>query len=131
MRFIIILIFSEKYGGSVMQLKKLTAGVLVVLGLFLVAFSVNSSNNAASEEAYATTTVSTSNKNTKTNLKNISQAKSYLDNKYGENGWESTAYTPTKNGNSYWTFVALKDSQNGMIKAGHTLYVHVDGSVVY
>lgn len=114
-----------------MNFKKLVAGVLVVLGLFVVAFSVNSANSGVSEDAYATTTVSKPNKNAKTDLKSVAQARTYLSDKYGDAGWESTAYTPTENGNSYWTFVALKDAQNGMIKAGHTLYVHVDGSVVY
>lgn len=113
-----------------MQLKKLVSGVLVVVGLFVLAFAVNNANLSNKQEAYATTTVSHNSDQNK-DLTTTSQARSYLAKKYGDAGWEKTSYTHTKNGNDYWTFVASKDNQSGLVKAGHTLYVHVDGSVVY
>lgn len=109
------------------QLKKLATGVVVVLAMFLFAFTVNNTN-AGNKEAYATTTVAHKSTVKKTDLKNSGQARDFLTNKYGDEGWEAINYNKNKD---YWTFVASKDSQNGLVKAGHTLYVHADGTIVY
>lgn len=110
-----------------MQLKKLATGIVIVAALFLFGFTVNDTATG-NREAYATTTF-----NHKKTVKNISlansgQAREFLTDKYGDEGWEAVSFNKSKD---YWTFVASKDSQNGLVKAGHVLYVHKDGTIAY
>lgn len=113
-----------------MQHKKMIGIILAVFAVVMVIFAVNNSNSNSNKEAYATTAVS-KNTNLKSDLKNSVQARQYLNDKFGDAGWQSSSFTKMDNGNDYWTFVALKDNQSGTVRAGHTLYVHVDGSIVY
>lgn len=114
-----------------MQHKKLIGVILAVFAVVMVIFAVNNSNSNSNREAYATTTVAHKKTNLKTDLSTAKQARHYLNNKYGDAGWQNSAFTKENDGNDYWTFVAMKDNQNGTVRAGHTLYVHVDGSIVY
>ncbi|MQS53129.1 hypothetical protein [Companilactobacillus mishanensis] len=113
-----------------MHLKKLVAGLLIVVALLAVGIGLNSTSTNKADEAFATT-YNHENATKKTDLKTATQAREFLANKYGDAGWTSTYSSKDKKANLYWTFVATKDSANGLVKAGHTLYVHDDGTVVY
>lgn len=110
-----------------MQYKKLITGVFLVAVLFLVGFTAN---NQAVKSNDPDTSLVAKNGHHSVNLKNAQQARSFLGDRYGNAGWMSTRSSQDKNNHPYWTFVASHNSDNGLVKAGQTLYIHQDGTVV-